>query len=106
MPLLPPPRDVVVVHWASSEFEAHTIAGVLQDAGLRVMVRSRLVSGYDLPSVPGVWGEVLVPPEQEDEARRLIADYMSALDTEAELDADAEPHADEPDVPHPEGEPQ
>ncbi len=84
MPLLPPPRDVVVVHRASSEFEAHTIAGVLQDAGLRVMVRSRLVAGYDLPSIPGVWGEVLVPPEEEAEARRLIAEYLSALEAEAD----------------------
>jgi len=76
-------RDVAVVHRATSEFEAIAIHDLLEAAGLHVMVRSRLVPGYDVPTLTGdqagVVAEVLVAPQDEAEARALIADYLAAL---------------------------
>jgi hypothetical protein len=79
MPLLPEPRDVVSVHKASDQLEATMIRDLLEQAGIDAMVRSRLVPGYEIPVPPGVWGEVLVRPEDEDAATRLIAEYLDAL---------------------------
>lgn len=83
MPLLPEPRDIVAVHQATTEFEAMTIRDLLENAGVRVMVRSRLVPGYAVPTMvgdqAGIWADILVLPEQEAEARRVIADYLASF---------------------------
>ena len=79
MPLLPPPQDVVSVHKAATELEARIIHDLLEDAGIHAMVRSRLVPGYDIPVPPGVWGEVLVRPDDKVEATRLIEEYLDAI---------------------------
>jgi hypothetical protein len=79
VPLLPPPQDVVSVHKATTELEAQIMRDMLEDAGIHAMVRSRLVPGYDIPVPPGVWGEVLVRPEDKVEATRLIEEYLDAL---------------------------
>ncbi|MDR7545265.1 MAG: DUF2007 domain-containing protein [Armatimonadota bacterium] len=86
MPLLPAPRDVAVVHRATSDFEAISIRDLLEASGLRVMVRSRRVPGYEVPTLAGdqagIVAEILVAPEDEDRARALIADYLTALQKE------------------------
>ncbi len=53
----------------------------LRAAGLRVLVRSRQVPGYGdvIARSTGVWGDVLVAPEDEGEARRVITGYLAAL---------------------------
>lgn len=83
MPLLPEPGDVVAVHEATTEFEAMTIRDLLERAGIRTMVRSRHVPGYDVATMvgdqAGIWADILVLPEQEAEARRLIAEYLASL---------------------------
>ncbi len=83
MPLLPEPRDIVAVHQATTEFEAMTIRDLLENAGVRAMVRSRLVPGYAVPTMvgdqAGIWADILVLPERETEARRLIAEYLASL---------------------------
>jgi hypothetical protein len=79
MPLLPQPRDVVPVHKASDQLEATIIRDLLCQAGIDAMIRSRLVPGYEIPVPPGFWGEVLVRPEDEEAATRLIAEYLDAL---------------------------
>jgi hypothetical protein len=84
MPLLPPPRDVIAVHKATTELEAHIIRDLLEDAGIHAMVRSHLVPGYEIPVPPGVWGDVLVRPDDEDAATRLIAEYLDAMRAGAE----------------------
>lgn len=79
----PAARDVAVVHRATSEFEAIAIHDLLEAAGLQVMVRSRVVPGYDVPTMTGdqagIVAEVLVVPQHEAEARALVADYLAAL---------------------------
>ena len=83
MPIWPPPGDVVVVHGAASEFEAIAIRDLLETAGVRAMIRSRVVPGYGVSTMAGdqagVVAEIIVPPEQRDEACALIADYLAAL---------------------------
>ncbi len=78
---LPEPGDVVRVHRAATEVEALAVEQALRAAGLRVLVRSRQVPGYGdvIASSTGVWGDVLVAPEDEDQARRVIAGYLAAL---------------------------
>lgn len=79
MPLLPPPRDLVSVHMAATEFEARVIHDLLQDAGIGAMMRSYLVPGYEIPVPPGMWGDVLVRVEDREKAVRVIGDYLDAL---------------------------
>lgn len=97
MPLLPPPRDVVVVFKATSDFAAIAVRDLLATYGVQAMVRSRRVPGYDVPTLAGdqagIVSEILVRPEQEAEARALIAEYLAALP------------AGSPDEPPIEGEP-
>lgn len=92
MPLLPEPEDVVAVHEATSEFEAIAIRDLLEAAGVLTMVRSRVVSGYEVREMwgdkAGVVADILVRPGDEAEARTLISDYLVSLKTDA---SDAEP---------------
>jgi hypothetical protein len=75
--------DVAVVHRASTEFEAISVREMLEAAGLRAVIRSRLVPGYNVPTLAGGQGgivaDILVPAEQEAQARALVADYLAAL---------------------------
>lgn len=88
MPLLPEPRDVVRVFDATNEFEAITIRDLLGAAGIRAMIRSRHVPGYDVPTMTGdqagIWADILVRPEHEAEARQVIADYLASLQSAGE----------------------
>lgn len=88
MGLLPESRDIVSVYDATSEFEAMTIRDLLDAAGIRAMIRSRHVPGYDVPTMvgdqAGIWGDILVMPEHEAEARQVIADYLASLPAAAE----------------------
>lgn len=83
MRLLPEPRDVVSVWQATTEFEAMTIRDLLESAGVRVMIRSRQVPGYAVATMvgdqAGIWADILVLPEREAEARRVITDYLASL---------------------------
>lgn len=74
-----------VVHTAGSEVEAVMIQGILESAGIPVALRPQQIPGYGevLESATGVWGDLLVPDEEEAEARELIADYLAALRDEA-----------------------
>lgn len=83
MPVWPKPGDVVVVHGASSEFEAIAIRDLLEAAGVHAIIRSRVVPGYGVPAMAGdqagIVAEIIVLPEQEEEARALVTDYLAAL---------------------------
>ncbi len=54
------------------------LRGLLEDAGIPVLVRSHLVPGYNTRIPPG-WGDLLVPDERFGEAQTLIADYLAAM---------------------------
>lgn len=65
------------VHTAATEVEAVMLKGLLEDAGIPVLLRSHLVPGYNTRIPPG-WGDLLVPDERQREAKTLIAEYLAA----------------------------
>jgi hypothetical protein len=75
---------VIAVHQASSEIEARAVCDALTSAGIAAMVRSRVVPGYEIAAPPGAWGDVLVRPEDEAEAQRIISEYLASLDAASE----------------------
>lgn len=83
MRLWPRPRDLVTVHEATSEFEATAVRDALAAAGLPAMVRSRRIPGYGVLAMrggqAGIWAEVLVRSRDEDQARRVVAEYLASL---------------------------
>lgn len=68
------------VHTAGDEVEALMLQGVLEQAGIPVVLRSRQVPGYGavVEKAMGVWGDLLVPDERAADAGTLIHDYLAA----------------------------
>ena len=89
MSLWAAPKDVAVVHQATTEFEAISVCNMLEVAGVHAFIRSRLVPGYNVPTLEGGQGgivaDILVPPEQEAQARALVADYLTGLEERGEV---------------------
>jgi len=76
------------VHTAGDEAEALMLQGLLEEAGIPVVLRSRQIPGYAevVESATGVWGDLLVPDEREAEARELVTGYLtSTLETRPAL---------------------
>jgi hypothetical protein len=69
---------VKTVHTAATEVEAVMLKGLLEDAGIPVLLRSHLVPGYNTRIPPG-WGDLFVPDERLREAKTLIAEYLAAV---------------------------
>lgn len=73
----------VVVHRVPDAAAGALLCGVLQNQGVRAMLMSATLPGYgDVRRDWGTsaWGELLVAPEDADEARELIAEYLAALE--------------------------
>ena len=73
----------VVVHRVPDAAAGALLAGLLEHHGLRVHLRSATLPGYgDVRRDWGTsaWGELLVRPEDADEAREVISDYLAALE--------------------------
>lgn len=73
----------VVVHKVPDAAAGALLAGLLEHHGLRVHLRSATLPGYgnvrrDWGTT--AWGELLVSPEDADEAREVISEYLSALE--------------------------
>jgi 2-dehydro-3-deoxy-D-pentonate aldolase len=66
------------VHKAHDEAEALMLQGLLEEAGIPVVLRSRQIPGYGevVERATGVWGDLLVPDERETEARALVTGYL------------------------------
>ncbi len=79
---IPPPRDYVPVYQAGTEAEALLVVGILTQAGIPATARSRQVPGYGeiIRRAWGVWGDVLVPADRREEARRSVAEYLKAVE--------------------------
>jgi hypothetical protein len=73
----------VVVHRVPDAAAGALLGGVLEHHGIRAVLRSAMLPGYGTVRRDwgtSAWGEILVPPEEADEARELIADYLAALE--------------------------
>src|SRR5271155_3944278 len=94
-PRMPDPgsRDsVVIVHRATTSTEAMVIRGLLESAGLKV---PEVSPGEPFPmhTMPGgmAEGDILVLASQAEDARRIIADYMSSEEGVEIESSDEEP---------------
>jgi hypothetical protein len=78
---IPPFGDYVAVYQAGTEVEALLVVEILTSAGIPATARSRQVPGYGevIRRASGVWGDVLVPADRQEEARRSVAEYLKAL---------------------------
>ena len=73
----------VVVHKVPDVAAGALLSGLLEYHGLRVYLRSATLPGYgDVRRDWGTstWGELLVSPDDADEARELIGEYLAALE--------------------------
>ncbi len=70
---------VVIVHRASTAIEAMVIRGLLESAGLKVPDFST-AEPFPMHTPPAGMtdGDILVLSSQADDARRIIADYLSS----------------------------
>ena len=68
------------VHTAGDETEALMLQGLLEGAGIPVVLRSRQISGYGdvIERSIGVWGDLLVPDERETEAHALVTGFLAS----------------------------
>jgi 4-hydroxy-tetrahydrodipicolinate synthase len=83
------------IHTAGDEVEALMLQGILEEAGIPVLLRSRQIPGYGelLERATGVWGDLLVPDERAAEARALVAEYLSGAKPDAAQDDRGRPPA-------------
>jgi hypothetical protein len=83
---------LVMVHRATTSTEAMVIRGLLESAGLKV---SDLSSAEPFPmhTMPGgmAEGDILVLSSQAEDARRIIADYLSSEEGVEIQSSDEEP---------------
>ncbi|HLW61304.1 MAG TPA: DUF2007 domain-containing protein [bacterium] len=71
------------VHTATTEVEAVMLQGMLEDAGIPVLLRSNLIPGYNRP-VGGAWdGDLFVPDDRAAEAADLVAGYLKSVKEES-----------------------
>jgi hypothetical protein len=75
--------EPAVVHRVPDAAAGALLCGMLEQNGVPAVLRSGSIPGY--PAVARdwsttAWGEILVRDDQIDEARALIADYLSALE--------------------------
>lgn len=82
---VPPGRghEPVVVHRVPDAAAGALLCGVLEQHGLRAVLRSATLTAYG--AVPrdwttSAWGELVVPREEAAEARALLAEYLLALE--------------------------
>ncbi|HEV8338812.1 MAG TPA: dihydrodipicolinate synthase family protein [bacterium] len=75
------PADVVRVHQAATEVEALAVEQALRSTGVRAWLRSRQLPGYGevVARAWGIWGDVLVAPEDEVEARGIVDAYLASV---------------------------
>jgi len=88
----PDDEKLVDVFQASSEMEALAIQAMLEESGIPAAVRSRQIPMFDgIAKVYNpIWGFVVVLDDMEVEARKLITEYLNALEN-----VDAQPVEDD-----------
>lgn len=79
-------RDLITIFKADTETEAHLVSGILETAGIPVMIHSLQVPMYDsiLSCANACWGDILIHPENENLARELILEFSKENQEETE----------------------
>jgi hypothetical protein len=90
----------VVVHAVPDEAAGALLMGVLEGQGLHAVLRSATLPGYGSVRrdwATSAWGEILVPRNEAEEARVVLAEYLLDLERGGAVrDEDVEPGPDEP----------
>lgn len=69
------------IHTAYTEAEAAMVKGLLEDAGIPVIIRPTRIPGGEV-LLKNEWGDLLVPADRVKEAREVIAAYAAAPEEE------------------------
>ena len=77
-------QEFVSVYKAQDEVTAYLVKGVLEEAGIEAVVRSRQVPWMDgiMSLAEGYWGDVMVLEEKRDESLAVIEGYAAPPDAE------------------------
>lgn len=65
------------IHTAFTEPEAMMVKGLLEGAGIPVIIRPTRIPGGEV-LLKNEWGDLLVPSDRAKEAREIIAAYAAA----------------------------
>ncbi len=70
-----------VVHTAATDVEAVMLQGLLEEAGIPVMLRGRRTPphGDAVELAVSFGGDLLVPDDRAEDARELVAGYLASL---------------------------
>ncbi len=84
--------EMVELQQVPDEVSGVMMKGILENSGITVILRSAKLPAYDgIPSTWSTyyWGKLLVPKEDLETSRKILEDYLSALETE-ETEEDSE----------------
>ena len=83
--------NLEVVHTAPNEVAASMIRGVLENAGIDVILRTHeIIAHGGILGSPG-WGHLLVHKNDLEDAKLILEEYLEALAMDFSEDGDAEP---------------
>jgi len=76
----PDEDESVVIFHAPDEITANLLVDVLAAEGITAMISSQQIPWYDgiMQVAKGYWGDIRVLRSQEDQARKIVQDFLSA----------------------------
>jgi len=77
---------VKTVHTATTEIEAVTLQGLLEEAGIPVILYPIMRAGLPEPVLPVERWDLLVPDGRADEARAFITEYLESVESVEEAE--------------------
>jgi hypothetical protein len=75
-------NNLISVYRAPDELSGVTIRSLLEDKGIKAVLKSSQIPWYDniMISALGYWGEVLVRNEDKQKAENIIKDFLKAAE--------------------------
>ncbi|MDO8682889.1 MAG: DUF2007 domain-containing protein [Armatimonadota bacterium] len=82
----------VSVYQAPDEITAYLVKGLLEEAGIEVMLSSRQVPWMDgiMIKAEGYWGDILVLEDKQEESLAIIEAYTSGAEKQDEVTEQAD----------------
>lgn len=76
----PDEDESVVIFHAPDEITANLIVDALEAEGISAMISSQQIPWYDgiMQVAKGYWGDIRVLRSQEEQARKIVEDFLSA----------------------------
>ncbi len=83
--------NLEVVHTAPNEVAANMIRGVLESAGIDVILRSHEIVAHGGIQGEAGWGHLLVHHNDLEDAEQIIEEYLASIAANFSEDPDVEP---------------